>query len=245
MRSTNKIVRNTLAITVIAAATVASVARADNLTVNWNNDSSTLLRNAANVALSGGSPGSNNDGTLIQLGYFSTGTAANNFAGIWTPITGATSLGKTTIGDSADLSGAGNGIFQFNTFFATGTSNVDVYVNGFDSGYYQTHSSISITSSLPPNQQILAIRFFDSNSGTGMYNTVSSDTWKWSSPDNVSIINIDLAASSATLEWESVAAFGLTGTEFKTVLPIPEPSTYALMFIGALGMMVLRRRLRR
>src|ERR1700736_2279057 len=169
---------------VVVVAAFAQVANADSLTVNWNNDSSTLLRNAAGTALSQGSAGTNNDGTLIQLGYFSTGTTSSNFSGTWIPITGVTSIGKTTIGDSADLSGAGNGIFQFNTFFATGTSNVDVYVNGFDSGYYQTHSSATITITTPPNKQVLAIRFFDSNAGTGMYNTVSSDTWKWVSPDN-------------------------------------------------------------
>jgi len=245
MGSTNTTLRTLLIVSVAAAALLSKAARADSITVNWNNDSSTLLRTAANVALTQGSATTNNDGALIQLGYFSTGTTTNNFSGTWIPLTGATNVNPTTIGDSADLTGAGNGVFQFNTTFNTGTTNVQVYVSGFDDGAYQTQSSVSISSTVPPDGQVLAIRFFDPN--TSQYNTVSTDlsTWKWKSPDNVSSININLATDLASLEWESVEMFGLTGTEFKTVLPIPEPSTYALLCVGAFGMMALRRRIKR
>jgi hypothetical protein len=232
-----------VALTLLLAGRLAF---ADNLTINWNNDANSLLRNSSNAALFQGAAGTNNDGALIQLGYFSSGTSANNFLGTWIPLTGATAVGRTTIGDSADLTGAGAGIFQFNTFFATGTSNVDVYANGLDSGYYQTHSSISIAGTPTPNPanlQVLAIRFYDTNAGTtGFFNTVSSDatTWQWHTPDNVTVINIDLTGSLATLEWQDAA------NPFKTTLPtaIPEPSTLACLLLGGAGTLALGARRR-
>jgi hypothetical protein len=210
--------------------------------VDWFNSAATLLLNGSGVALTQGTT-ANNDGDWVQLGYFSAGTAANNFSGTWTPLTAAGGL-PTTIGDSPDLSGLGNGRIGFSTTFHFGSNVVDVYDSLNDTGHYLTQSSQTIGASAPPSGQVLAIRFYDSTSTSGHYNTVSADTWQWVTPtDAGSFVVINLATS--TLEWESVSVFGLTGTEFKTVLPIPEPSTYALLGLGAVGMIGLRRRLKR
>src|SRR6202030_3313366 len=112
------------------------------------------------VALTQGTANVNTDGDLIQLGYFSAGTAGNNFAGTWTPLTGAGGL-NTSIGDSPDLSGLGNGRIGFTTTFHFSSSQVDVYdAAAPDPGHYLTQSSITI-SSQPAAGQVLAIRFYD------------------------------------------------------------------------------------
>src|SRR5438477_10323267 len=105
--------------------------RAQNTTtVNWFNNGTTLLLDINGVALSQGTATINTDGMLVQLGYFSTGTDASNFSGMWTPITGFGGAGHTSIGDSSDLSGSGNGVIAFNTFFTQGSSTVQVYDAG-------------------------------------------------------------------------------------------------------------------
>jgi PEP-CTERM motif-containing protein len=231
-----------LALAAFLASAAVGFGQTDTTTVNWFNDASTLLRNSSGTALSQGNASLNTDGMLVQLGYFSTGTAANNFSGTWTPLTGATAP-FTTIGDSSDLAGSGNGMIQFSTFFHPGTTAVQVYLPVLDPGAYATMSSVTVSLATPPPNQVLAIRFYDTANTTGHYNTVSSDTWLWQSPAASPVtVTINLAAS--TLEWESVAQ-GFSGTEFKTVLPIPEPSTYALFGLGAVGMMALRRRVKR
>lgn len=217
-------------------------ARSQTTSVDWFNNASTLLRDGAGIALTQGTT-ANTDGALVQLGYFSAGTSASNFAGTWIPITGFGPTLHTSIGDSSDLSGSGAGVIAFNTFFTAGSSAVQVYdLSAGDTGQYFTQSSITITNTTPPNGQVLAIRFYDSASGNGSYNTVSSDSWLWQSPNTPGggIVSLNLGAS--TLEFESVSAFGLAGTEFRTVILIPEPSTYALIGVGALGLMIAYRR---
>jgi PEP-CTERM motif len=227
---------------------------ADTLTINWNNDSATKLFNVDGITpLSQGSPTLNNDGFLIQLGYFNDpSNTVNLFDGTWTPLTGATAVKPTTIGDSADLTGAGAGIFQFNTFFNTGTNNVDVYVNGLDSGAYTTQSAVTITKSgvtpdfagsTPPQNQVLAIRFYNTNDNSGgtNYNTVTDTGWQWKVPDNVTSLNLTLA--DAGLQWEDPQnTFRVSPTLVTTA--IPEPSTYASALLGfaLFGVGAIRRR---
>lgn len=226
---------------VLAGLSLASTARADTLTVNWNNDSNTKITDSdGTTPLSQGAAGTNSDGDLIQLGFYDAGTSADPFLGNWVPLTGA-GPSLTTIGDSADLSGAGAGIFQFNTFFATGTNSVDVYVNGFDNGFYTTLAGITVTSSAPPAGVFLAIRFYNTHDGTsGLFNAVADPTdtdWAWKTPDNVSVLN--LALTDSGLVWQNAA------TPFSTTLPvaaIPEPSSLALIGCGVALLPLLRRR---
>jgi hypothetical protein len=237
----------------------------DTTTVNWGNFSSTsttqnaiLFRDAGGTALSQGVATTNTDGMLVQLGYFNAATTANNFGdGTWVPLTGftfsslPTQPARTSIGDSFNNTGSGNGVIDFQTFFLPGENQPYVYDPSF-SGAYQTQSSITITNSLPQTGQVLSIRFYDATTNAGHYNTVSADNWTWQSPNTAGggQVNISIATlyadgpggSLPDLEWQSVSVFGLNGTEFRTVLPIPEPSSLALFGIGLVAIPLLRRR---
>jgi predicted RecA/RadA family phage recombinase len=234
-----------------AASAFAQGTPLSTTTADWFNNSSTLFRDGAGVALSQGVAATNNDGMLVQIGYFSAANAANNFAGVWIPLTGAGASSNTTIGDSPGNTGLGAGRIGFTTTWHFGSSNVEVYDSSMDSGFYNTQSSIAITANpntstgAPPQGQVLAIRFYDTNNGAAgsHYNTVSSDTWTWQGPtENGGGANILLNVGTSVLEWESVAVFGLTGTEFRTVILVPEPSSIALIGLGVGLVPLLRRR---
>src|SRR6202000_1191594 len=113
--------------------------------VDWFNNSSTLLRDLNGVALTQGTANLNSDGALVQLGYFSAGTSANNFAGTWIPITGSSATGRTSVGDSGDLSGAGAGTLAFTTVFHFNTSTPIVF-EAQGAGEYPTTSAVTISS---------------------------------------------------------------------------------------------------
>src|SRR5947208_16253143 len=88
-------------------------------TVDWTNSSGSALKDSQGHALSEGNATTNNDGMLVQLGYFTGATSAKKFSGIWTPITGIPGKPKTTIGDTYNHAGASAGILQFNTLSAS------------------------------------------------------------------------------------------------------------------------------
>lgn len=205
-------------------------------TVSWLNNGSTLLLDSVGAPLSQGVAGTNRDGMLVQLGYFTAGTAANNFAGEFIPLT----IG-TRIGDSSNLSGAGAGRVQFTTFFSLGSDVVNVF-DLSDPGYYMTGSFATITATTPAQGQILAIRFFDTTNGaSGFFNTVSADSWAWQSPSDLgTTVVLDLGAVFANnpldLEWQDAA------NPFRTLIPIPEPSTGSLVLLGTLLSFTTRRR---
>lgn len=235
----------------------------DTTTVNWGNfssnsgtQSSILFRDAAGNPLSQGVSNTNSDGTLVQLGYYSGAVDGNNnFTGNWTPITGfGSALPRTAIGDAFNNNGGGGngsgaGVIDFTTFFISGEDQPFVYDPQF-SGSYQTQSSVVITNTTPPNGIIMSIRFYDTINGlTGNFNAVSANSWVWQSPNtsgggqvNISIatlFNDGPGGALADLEWFD------PNNPFKTTVPIPEPSTYALLAFGAIGMMALRRRVKR
>ena len=238
----------------ILLGTVASAWSQANTTANWGNfslDATTqsmiLLRDAAGVPLSQGTATVNTDGFLVQLGYYSMATVGNNFAGVWIPITGAIGTANpTTVGDSPDLSGFGNGVISFNTGFTLNTTNVQVYAPA-DAGDYITQSSIQITGTTPPANQIMAIRFYDTTTGTtGFYNAVSADDWTWQVPTTVgggAIVNYDMEAAFLGIGLALEFEVGGPGA-FRTVIPVPEPSTYALFFLGLATAAYARRRLK-
>jgi hypothetical protein len=235
-----------LSLAIFCAAVPLGFAQTEVTQVDWFNNAATLFRDAGGTALTQGNASLNSDGALIQLGYFSAGTAANNFAGNWIPITGfGAASPRTAIGDSPDLSGAGDGRIGFSTVFRNTSNLVQVFDPTLgDTGAYITQSSITITTAVPPSGQVLAIRFYNNNTGTGSYNTVSSDNWTWISPTDAGsnvLLNLVSANTNGTLEFESFPAFGAAGN-FRTVIAIPEPSTYALLLVGLAGVLFVRRR---
>src|SRR5437762_6769656 len=204
-------------------AGVVSASAQSSTTVDWSNSASTLLRDSAGAALPQGSATANSDGRLVELGYFTTATTADKFSGSWIPLTSAGSLPRTAIGDSFNLTGAGDGVIQFNTFFRSGTATAEVY-DATDPGHYQTQSLAGVTATTPPDNQIMAIRFYDTADGSsGHYNTVSSDTWRWKTPvPSGTVVAIDLANS--TLAFEDAANPFKTSITVTAPRPSPSPT---------------------
>lgn len=143
------------------------------LTINWSSDF-TQFYNQNGQPLSQGVPNMNQDGAVVQLGYFSDATAQNLFAGEWIPLTL-----NTSIGDSQDLTGFGNGYFSFTSYFVSGSQFVPIYPSN-TIGTYQTQSAIRLSHSTPLPGQYLAIRFHNGNwQEMDRYNTIASPIWQW------------------------------------------------------------------
>jgi hypothetical protein len=217
-------------LTLLAAATLNAFA-VPTTTVDWFNNNATAFRDAAGNPLAQGAAALNSDGMLVQLGYFTAATPANKFAGTWMPITGVAGVARTTVGDSHNLTGAGAGRIQFNTYFTSGSAQVNVYAPG-DTGAYASAAAQAISGTTPPNNQILAIRFYDTSDGAdGSYNTVSSDSWRWSSPTEAgAVVTIDVANSTLAFQ-DSANAFRTTllvnpppPTPTPTATPTPTPT---------------------
>lgn len=217
-----------LAVAVFVCGSASLFAQATT-TVNWFNSSGTTLRDTNGTPLSPGAADTNSDGMLVQLGYYANATAANKFAGTWVPITGAIGLPRTSVGDSPRQSAAEGGAVGFNTFFIAGSADVEVYDPAVgDVGHYQTRSSVAITSTTPPDQQLLAIRFYDTADGvSGHYNAVSATTWRWIAPTAAGpIVTIDLANSA--VEFEAGADPYRTSVSVEpapTTTPSPSPTS--------------------
>ena len=180
--------------------------------VSWENTVGTELKNLNGSFLSSGTSNSN-DGTILQLGYYTMATTLNPFAGVWVPLTGEGSGNAfySTIGDK----GLADGLFGI------------------------TLSFDSTDPSIPTGNLPLTIRFYNSTTvGSSTYfNAVSNTTgsWNWITPvDPRPTINISLADSG--LIWQDGSK-----SAFLTTIPIPEPSTTAILLLGA-GVMAVRRR---
>src|SRR6516162_2581047 len=116
-----------------------SLGFADQTTVAFDSGSQTLGNQSA-VPLSGGSPTLDGDGDVLQLGYYSAATTANNFLGTWIPLSGAGSANtavipqgnnhanpqnitynQTSTGDLM-VNGAGNATFAISLDFVAGNA---------------------------------------------------------------------------------------------------------------------------
>ena len=205
---------------------------ADITTVNFDSGSKTVFdqNTAASNALTGGTTADGN-GTVLQLGYYSGASIANNFLENWIPLSGETSLNtaliagaspaetynKTSIGD-LNVNGAGNGTFGLSLDFIAGSGT---------SG-----------NSLPSTGIPLSIRFYNSTTiaSSTFFNVVSDDLWVWKTPTTPpQVVNISL--DNLGLEWQSIAQGQAANTAFHTTIAlaaIPEPSTLALVGL-ALG----------
>jgi hypothetical protein len=217
----------------VSAAALVQV-KADQTTVSFDSGSQTVF-NQGSTPLSGGTT-ADGDGDVLQLGYF-TGA---NFTGTFIPLSGNGSLNtaivpgstiaynQTSIGD-LNANGAGDGTFAMSLDFVLGSGT---------SG-----------NNLPTGGTLLALRFFNGTTvaNSTMYNTVTDPLWVWQNPATPPV-NVTLSLDDLGLLWESIVKNGQASTTaFHTSIStaIPEPSTYLLFGAGALGMMALRRRVKR
>ena len=155
---------------------------------------------ASLAALYEGSNGVSDDGDLIELGYFDTGSAANTgtsssgglFKGEWVALTDTTTIGHKH--NSSWESTAGEFFFQTELYNGNSGSGNDLIakINATQGGAYEFDDdtanlvqSIDRLDSAGSNAR-LGIRFYDNPSKSGSrYNTMLSDNWTWSATQNL------------------------------------------------------------
>ncbi len=124
-----------LATVLLLGGTVVSVN--GDIVVNWD-DGFETFSDFSGSSLTEGSAG-NEDGDLVELGFFSNSDDSNLFRGNWIPLTSG-----TTIGDSSDGSDLGDGAFSFQTKFSSSDGSAETFfsssvktitVTGGGSGY--------------------------------------------------------------------------------------------------------------
>jgi hypothetical protein len=221
---------------VLMLPSLARAANGDVTTVNlyFADDPNIFLTDSTGAALTDGISGDGN-GAVLQLGYYTDGTRGAHFgagSGTWIALTGEggvnsaynTGTGKTSIGDSGYTDGQVSLTLGFTVGDITDSS--------------QTGNNLPTSSSIP-----LVLRFYNNTtiSSSSKYNEVSADSWTWLTPTGAPGSSMTLTGYDADLVW-----LGGTGTEFKTTIinpaAIPEPSTYALLGMGVLGLVAYRRR---
>lgn len=189
------------------------------------------LLDASGVALDSGTPDTQNgNGTVFQLGFFSTSTA--NFTGTWIAIAGANSLNSSLglhVGDFSAQTGSTpipDGLFSTQITFDTESSTA----NG-----------------LPAADTQLAIRFYDgTDTTTANFNTVTHANWTFSSPGTPPppTTTLDFADNGAVLTFEDGGTAG--ANRFRTTITptaVPEPSSTLLIGIGITALLLNRRKL--
>jgi hypothetical protein len=168
--------------------------------------------------------GSDGDGAILQLGYYTSATTVNNFGTAggtdWIALTGSggvnSAYSNLSIGDTG---GAAAGLFNVQPQFTQGSGTTGV--------------------SLPSVGQILTVRFYNTTTITGSskYNAVSNDSWAWIAGGDPTPSLLTLSLGAANLVWLD------SGNAFKTTLSaVPEPATCSLLGLGVLGMMFRRRK---
>jgi hypothetical protein len=121
----------------------------------------------------------NEDGAIVELGYFTQASANNLFNGEWVSLTHG-----TTIGDSSTLTEIAAGTFQFSTLFEVGADTVRIFPDW--PGEFLAASTTPIEQNSPVVGKLLAMRFYDTPGvveGT-RYNTMSHPSWTWTNPGN-------------------------------------------------------------
>lgn len=211
-------------VAILAFVCLPLAARAGSQT-QVNFDSGTqVMYNFGGTLLSPGTA-ADGDGAVLQLGYYSGGTAAAPFTGTWHALTGAGSLntgGNTGSGlafntsSIGDIGGgaapSGSGVFGFSLVF--------------DSAVAGTFNDLPGATTIP-----LAIKFYNGTSiaGSSYYNVVSNAGWLWQTPINPSPLpsTINLSFDDPGLQWESIATYGQSAASafHTTIVPIPEPDT--------------------
>ena len=185
-------------------------ANSQKITIVWSTENS--LSNVPNlVDLAGNSLTSgiqgNGDGDLVELGYYNAATTSSPFSGIWVPLTQ-----NTRIGDSSTGYGFDHGKFAFTSTFTKDSNSVTIFPT--EPKVYVETLDFTITSSTPPTNIPLCIRFYDSKTKdvNAKYNAVTGPNWKWPSFPHGSSIpsNLYFKISDATPPAGSFWKYGST-----------------------------------
>lgn len=197
----------------------------DKTSILFGTDLLTLKDNTGAVLSAGTS--ANGDGMAVQIGYYSTATVGNNFSGTWIPLTGQNSVNSAylsaSIGDEGTAGGIPDGEFYSG-------DQLELIEGSATRGNFPSSTTIP-----------LSLRFYNAAlvSNATRYNTVSDDLWLWKTPGSSSPLatQVIMTLADLGLEWE-----GGAGSEFKTTLVIPEPTSAFLLALGAVGLLGRRRR---
>ncbi|MDB6171722.1 MAG: hypothetical protein JWL59_1033 [Chthoniobacteraceae bacterium] len=192
-----------------------------------------LVKDKTNNLLSAGISGDGN-GSVIQIGYYSAATTANNFAGEWIALSGegsantggvvtgsnpAEPFNKTSIGD-VTFEGAADGSFGLQLAFVAGDA--------------LTGNNLPTSTSIP-----LSIRFYDKTTiaGSSFFNVVSNDLWTWKTPTDTALgAIIQISLNSAGAEWQDASS------PLITTIAVPEPTSAMLLLTGIAGLALRRKR---
>lgn len=169
------------------------------------------------------------DGAVIQIGYYTSATAGNNFgSGNFVALTGpGTVFGftNTTIGDTpANLSPG-----PYNGFFITGI-NIQAGINDL---------------LLPTPGTPLSIRIYNNTmiGSSTRYEALSNNLWAWQTPADAPLSpTINMNLNSLGLVAKSGAVVAAPGTTITTSIATPEPTSAALLLVGLVSLASRRRR---
>ncbi len=235
--------KKNILILVGALTIAANVSRASLTTqVTFDSGSQTVFSLNGVTPLTAGVGSVNGDGAVLQLGYYSAATAANNFLGTWVPLTGegsantggstdsagGTTFNHTSIGDAVNDGGAGAGQFALSL--------------KFDAGVANTSNNLPLSTAIP-----LSIRIYNGTSiaSSTHFNAVSRDSWLWQLPAEPAPFppTIAISLDQSGLEWQSISVSGQPGsTAFTTSIAVPEPSSMLLAGLGLASLVARRRR---
>jgi hypothetical protein len=183
------------------------------------------------------------EGTFLQLGYFTSSSAANLFSGEFRP------LAEFRIGDAFE---GDDDFLPDGTFFVSVTFYQNESMVQSAKVFADQANEVEFNPSLSPfpttNDTILALRWYTGTTATGNYNTASSASWLWKTVSTVPSgpdIYFDGAVVYTEAQGMGEAATGGSGlvnanSDFAATL-VPEPGISMLVF-SALGLVTLVRR---